>query len=79
MTASVGRWGNSLALRIPKDVAESAHLTEGSPVTFTSENGRIIVESARPRYSLEDLLAQMKPEHRREEFDWGEPQGGETW
>jgi antitoxin MazE len=79
MRASVARWGNSLALRLPRGVAEEAHLSEGSPVTFTTENGRLIVENARPRYALADLLAQMKPEHRREEVDWGGPVGDEVW
>ena len=79
MPASVARWGNSLALRLPRGIAEQAHLSEGSPVTLAVENGRIIIESARPRYVLADLLAQMTPEHRHGEVDWGAPVGGEVW
>jgi antitoxin MazE len=79
MRASVARWGNSLAVRLPRSLAEDAHLSEGSDITLTAESGRIIVETARPRYALDDLLAQMKPEHRRGEVEWGEPAGGEVW
>lgn len=79
MRASVARWGNSLALRLPKSLAEDAHLSEGASVILTSEHGRLIVENARPRYVLADLLAKMKPEHRREEVDWGAPLGEEVW
>lgn len=79
MRTSVARWGNSLAVRLPKGIAENVHLSEGSDVTFTTEGGKLIIESARPKYALEDLLAQMKPEHRRDEFDWGAPIGDEVW
>ena len=79
MRASVAKWGNSLALRLPRGIAEDAHLSEGSTVTITSQCGRLIVESTRPKYALADLLAQVKPEHKRKEVDWGEPVGGEVW
>ena len=79
MATSIARWGNSLAVRLPRGVAESHHLSEGSLVTFASENGRLIIENARPRYQLADLLAQMKPEHSRGEVDWGTPKGEEVW
>jgi antitoxin MazE len=79
MSAAVARWGNSLAIRLPRGIAEDAHLSEGTPVMFTTEDGRLIVESTRPRYELADLLAKMQPDHPRSEFDWGTPLGQEVW
>lgn len=79
MPATVARWGNSLALRLPRAVAEEAHLAEGTAVAITVEDGRLVVSPTRPRYVLSDLLAQMKPEHRHAEVDWGVPVGGEAW
>ena len=79
MRASIARWGNSLAVRLPRSIAEESHLSEGTEVTITAEKGRVVIETAKPRYELADLLAQMKPEHRHEEVDWGGPVGGEVW
>jgi len=79
MQGSVSRWGNSIAVRIPKAIAEGARLRVGDRVTLEVKGESIIMTPARKRYALEDLLAQMKPEHRHEEPDWGEPQGEEVW
>lgn len=79
MPSVVARWGNSLAVRLPREIAETANLTDGVRVNISVKGERVILESVRPRYELSDLLAQMKPEHRRAEFDWGTPSGGEVW
>ncbi|HWD56651.1 MAG TPA: AbrB/MazE/SpoVT family DNA-binding domain-containing protein [Stellaceae bacterium] len=77
MQVSVARWGNSLGLRIPKDVAEQAGLRAGSRVEIAAENGRIVVEPARRRYVLSELLEGMTPEEMRDAFDWGPDVGRE--
>jgi antitoxin MazE len=66
----ITKWGNSLGLRVPKDVAARVGLTEGSRVDIeTASDGRIIVTRSRRRFMLEDLLSRMTPEreHRLED------------
>lgn len=77
MQVSVARWGNSLGLRIPKDIAEQAGLRAGSRVEVAAENGRVVIVPAQPRYVLADLLEDMTPEVMREAFDWGPDVGRE--
>ena len=61
MQVQVARWGNSLGLRIPKDIALRAGLREGARVEVEAEGDRIIISPARPRYVLADLLKGMTP------------------
>jgi antitoxin MazE len=77
MQVMVARWGNSLGLRIPKDIALRVGLCEGSRVEVEAAGGRIIITPARPRYVLADLLKGMTPEAMREAFDWGPDRGRE--
>jgi antitoxin MazE len=77
MQVQLARWGNSLGLRIPKDVAQRTGLREGSRVDVVAEGDRIIISPARPRYALRDLLKGMTPEAVRQAFDWGPDRGRE--
>jgi antitoxin MazE len=71
MQVQVARWGNSLGVRIPKDVALRAGLREGARVDVETDGDRIIISPARQRYVLADLLKAMTPEAMRQAFDWG--------
>ena len=77
MQVQVARWGNSLGLRIPKDVARRIGLREGTRFDVEAEGSRIIITPARPHYVLADLLKGMTPEAMREAFDWGPDRGRE--
>ena len=77
MQVQVARWGNSLGLRIPKDIALRAGLREGTRVDVEAEGDRIIISPARPRYVLADLLKGTTPQAMREAFDWGPDKGRE--
>ena len=56
----VAKWGNSLGVRIPSDVAARIGLTEGSRVDVESaSNGRIVITRSRRRYTLAELLKGM--------------------
>lgn len=80
MTTTVQKWGNSLALRIPKSFAKDIHLESGAAVDISIVNGRlVIVPSARPKYSLKALVDGITPQNRHGEFDWGKPVGKEIW
>lgn len=76
MRTQVSRWGNSLAVRLPRQVAESAGLGEGTSVEIDVVDGVVRVSPTRPSYSLADLLAGVTPENLPESFD-DRPQGGE--
>jgi antitoxin MazE len=77
MQVQIARWGNSLGLRIPKDLAAQAGLRAGARVEVAAEGDRIIITPARQRYVLADLLEGVTPEAMREAFDWGPDQGRE--
>ena len=77
MQVRLTRWGNSLGLRIPKDVARQTGLREGDRVDVEAEGDRIIISPARRRYVLADLLKGMTPEAMRQAFDWGPDRGRE--
>ena len=78
MQVLLARWGNSLGLRIPKDIAVRTGLCEGARVDVVAEDGRIVITPARRRYVLADLLEGITPEAMREAFDWGPDKGREN-
>ena len=79
MRAQIGKWGNSLALRIPGHVARQIALSEGRPVEISVEAGRLIIEPVTGHrvYELDALIAQITDENRHEEIETGEAVGGE--
>jgi antitoxin MazE len=80
MTTELGRWGNSLGVRIPKALAERAGLQEGDRVSLDVANdGALVIRAATPRYSLDELVAGITPRNRHDETDWGAPVGKEPW
>ncbi len=59
----VSKWGNSLGVRVPRDVAARAGLTEGTRVDIEAkEDGRIVITRSRRRFTLDELLAGMSPD-----------------
>ncbi len=79
MRATVAKWGNSLALRLPKRLAADARMFEGTAVDLRVEGDCLVVSPARPKYRLDDLLAGTSPETSHGESDWGAPRGKEVW
>jgi antitoxin MazE len=80
MLTKVQKWGNSIALRIPKSFADEIQIAADSPVELTIEAGKLIIAPVEPEaYSLEELLAAVTPENIHAEVDWGEPVGNEAW
>jgi len=75
--AQVVKWGNSLAVRIPKGTAEKACMKEGDAVEIKAAKGRIELRHAEKIPTLEELVAQITPENRYAETDWGPDVGRE--
>jgi antitoxin MazE len=79
MKVQIQKWGNSLALRIPKSFAVESKIQQGSTVEVSLESGKIIVFPViEPEFSLDELLAQVTPENLHGEIDAGEPVGKEA-
>ncbi len=80
MLTKVQKWGNSIALRIPKSFADEIQIGADSDVELTIEEGKLVIIPIEPKsYSLEELLAAVTPENTHAEIDWGEPVGNEVW
>ncbi|MBI3514525.1 MAG: AbrB/MazE/SpoVT family DNA-binding domain-containing protein [Proteobacteria bacterium] len=77
MQTRIAKWGNSLAVRVPREIAEAAKLTEGTAVELAVENNAVVIRPAGPRYQLADLLVGMTPKAMHEAFDWGPDVGRE--
>lgn len=77
MQARIQRWGNSLGLRIPMQIAKQLDLQEGSPVAIEIEHGRIIIQP--PKYNLDMMLKEITSKNQHHPiFDDGQ-QGNEEW
>ena len=80
MLTKVKKWGNSLAIRIPKSIAESVEIELGEAVNLQIEDGKIVLSPVKkPLYSLESLLENVREEQLHSEVDSGEPVGREIW
>ncbi len=79
MVSKVQKWGNSLAIRIPKAFAEEADIAEDSSVEISVEDGRIVVAPARKEWTLSQLVRRITPANTHREAAWGEPIGRESW
>ena len=78
MQVQITKWGTSLGIRVPKEVATRIGLSEGSRVDVTTEGNRIIISAKQPVYTLAELLSGMTPEAMHEAFDWGPDMGDEV-
>ncbi|MDT0617580.1 PbsX family transcriptional regulator [Salinisphaera sp. P385] len=79
MEQCIKKWGNGAAVRLPVAIMKQAHLCIDAQVELRVENGRIVIEPARPTvYSLADLIAGITEENRHDAMDTGEPVGDEA-
>ena len=76
--SQMAKWGNSLAVRIPKPVAEEAGLREGDQVEVVARKDRVVVKRTRHVPTLQELLAKVTPKNIHEETGWGRPVGREN-
>jgi antitoxin MazE len=76
---TIQRWGNSLAVRIPKVFAEETYMDEGSPVELSLSEGSLVMRPLRrTRASLKSLLSAVDSSNLNiAPFD-DRPRGNET-
>jgi antitoxin MazE len=81
MHTQIAKWGNSLALRIPKALAQQLRWQEGDRLELAvNENGEVWLRPATMlAYRLKYLVAGITPDNRRSSTDWGQAQVAEAW
>ena len=72
----IAKWGNSLGLRVPRDLAARIGLIEGSRVDIEARGDRLVVTKSNRRFTLDELLAGMMPEREHRVLD-DAPRGAE--
>lgn len=79
MKSQIGRWGNSLAFRLPKHIVKELSLQVNDEVYCHLENGKLIIEPVRAikEYTLNELLEGVID--KSEEVSWGKLEGEEVW
>ena len=80
MITKVQKWGNSLAVRIPRSLAEDTKLKPGESVNMASRDGKIVIAAIRQqKFRLADLLKGVTSNNRHQEVVTGNPVGLEIW
>jgi len=73
------RWGNSLAVRLPKGVVEKARLTEGQSLMIeVAAGGRVTIAKSAPEPTLEALVSRITHQNRHGEVSCGPAVGREV-
>jgi len=80
MQTKIKKWGNSLALRIPKSFALNAKLRQNELVDISIDKDKIIITPiGEKEYSLDELLEGVSADNLHGEFNTGVPVGKEIW
>lgn len=79
MRARVQKWGNSLAIRIPKPMAAQVELVENDEVRVEVHDRAIVILPARTEWHLDELIAGISARNRHRAVDWGDASGSESW
>ena len=78
MTVPLKKWGNSLALRIPKDIAKTLSIEYNSMMELSIVNGVLIIKPKKSTL-LESLVSQINSENLHREVSTGKSVGNEEW
>jgi antitoxin ChpS len=80
-TATLRAVGGSVSVTLPRQMLRTLGLAAGASVAVTVEDGRLVLSPARPRYTLDELLAGMKPGDMPTAPGWTDasPVGREAW
>ncbi|MEO2054835.1 MAG: AbrB/MazE/SpoVT family DNA-binding domain-containing protein [Nitrospira sp.] len=77
MKAKIQKWGNSLAVRVPKGIAEQAGVKSDDVVDMDVKDGKIVLLKVATEYSLDGLLKGITDENLHSGVETGEPVGRE--
>ena len=76
-TSRISKWGTSLAIRIPKTIAQQWGVREGSAIEIIPHEDHVVLR--KETYDLDDMLAQVTEDNLHSELDSGPAQGNEEW
>ncbi|MCX6002960.1 MAG: AbrB/MazE/SpoVT family DNA-binding domain-containing protein [Chloroflexi bacterium] len=80
MKTRIHKWGNSLALRIPKSFANEVGFQRETSVEVSLADGKLVISPvAKPKLTLKQLLSKITPENLHHEVDTGSTVGNEMW
>ncbi|HSX02315.1 MAG TPA: AbrB/MazE/SpoVT family DNA-binding domain-containing protein [Candidatus Saccharimonadia bacterium] len=79
MRTQIKQWGNSMAVRIPKAMAESLALGSNAEVELNVTDGALLIKPYRRDESLAELVAAITPDNLHSEVTTGTPHGREIW
>ena len=80
MHTKIQKWGNSLALRIPRVFADQVKIQKGSDVDISVDDGKLLISViSKEEYSLEDFLSKIDENNIHEEITFGDSAGREVW
>jgi antitoxin MazE len=80
MEATLKKWGNSAAVRIPAAVLSAARVKVDDAVDVRAEDGRIVIEPRRRRlFALDELVRAITADNQHAPVDTGSPVGREIW
>ena len=78
MIAKTAQWGNSIGVRIPRDLAKRAGISVNSTVEIDeADDGIVIKPVGKKEYSLKELVKGITRQNRHDEVDFGRPAGRE--
>ena len=78
MHIQIQKWGNSLAFRIPRALAQEADIRQGTTVDLGVKEGHIIITPLKRKYSLKSLLTKITKSNVHREINFGSSQGLES-
>ena len=80
MKAQIQKWGNSLAIRIPKSFAKESNIRNGTFVNLRVVRGNLIASPLEEKeFTLKQLLSKINEDNIHREFDTGHAIGNEIW
>ena len=78
MIAKAAQWGNSIGVRIPRELAKRAGIGVGSTLEIDEADDGIVIKPVRRKeYSLKELVKGITRQNRHDEVDFGRPDGKE--
>jgi len=78
MQTTVQKWGNSLAIRIPKSFASETKINNGTEVDLLIKNNQLIISPIeKGQYTLDAFLSEITDSNIHNDVDFGEPIGEE--
>ena len=79
MTTKLQKWGNSLGVRLPKEVVKKAKLKDGKALSIKNIGESIIITAYKKEETFDSLTSKITPKNRYDELYWGPPVGNEVW